>query len=678
MAITVSYSASMRTRKSTSSSNYKSSAASQEFYENTYNFVGIVNFAGMSLTNKVITKIVLKVTAAQAGYGAGSTKTVYVRKSRYQEASRSGVTGANYVGDALGTFTGSFYGNTTSYTFNATTNSALFAAMAAYFQQGYNTLTLYNPSPSKSSQGNSNNYLQWDSCTMTITYEEGVSVPTVSASSVNLGSSVTISTNRLSTAATHIINYYFGNAIGTIATDVGDSVSWTPPLSLASQIPSGTSALCTITCETYYDGEQTGINTCSLTLNVPASVVPSISSVSYSEAVSGIAAQFGGYVQNRSKLAVSISASGIYGSSISSVKISLNGNVYTGTSFTTAVLATSGSNTMTVTVTDSRGRTTSTTRTFTVLAYSPPSLTLFSAQRCNADGSAVQVDGTHVRVSVKGSATSVSSKNTMSCTIYYKLSSASAWTQATTITPSSYAINTTNLVLPQTYNVLNSFDLEVRVEDYFYYIEQSVSIGTKTVLMDFYHDGSAIAFGKVAETPNAVEFGLPVILSQPLSIAQGGTGASSTASACNALGAVPKSGGTMTGNLTIQGQLYPSLYLQPTYNGTTNRTVFEGSYVGASSFSSWEDSSGNNRRMLEVRTASYEPSLDNAVVLRNVVNGSYYSYRVFHAGMATPVPVANGGTGGSNGKTALNNLGIFYSATLPSTGVDGQICLVPV
>ena len=678
MAITVSYSASMRTRKSTSSSNYKSSAASQEFYENTYNFVGIVNFAGMSLTNKVITKIVLKVTAAQAGYGAGSTKTVYVRKSRYQEASRSGVTGANYVGDALGTFTGSFYGNTTSYTFNATTNSTLFAAMAAYFQQGNNTLTLYNPSPSKSSQGYSNNYLQWDSCTMTITYEEGVSVPTVSASSVNLGSSVTISTNRLSTAATHIINYYFGSAIGTIATDVGDSVSWTPPLSLASQIPSGTSALCTITCETYYDGEQTGINTCSLTLNVPASVVPSISSVTYSEAVSGIAAQFGGYVQNRSKLAVSISASGTYGSSISSVKTSLNGNVYTGTAFTTAVLGTSGSNTMTVTVTDSRGRTASTTRTISVLAYSPPSLTLFSAQRCNSDGSAVQVDGTHVRVSVKASATSVNSKNTMSCTIYYKLSSASAWTQATTITPSSYAINSTNLVLPQTYNALNSYDIKVRVQDYFYYIEQSVSIGTKTVLMDFYHDGSAIAFGKVAETPNAVEFGLPVILSQPLGIAQGGTGASSAASACNALGAVPKSGGTMTGNLTIQGQLYPSLYLQPTYNGTTNRTVFEGSYVGASSFASWEDSSGNNRRMLEVRTASYEPSLDNAVVLRNVVNGSYYSYRVFHAGMATPVPVTNGGTGGSNGKTALNNLGIFYSATLPSTGVDGQICLVPV
>lgn len=82
--------------------------------------------------------------------------------------------------------------------------------------------------------------------------------------------------------------------------------------------------------------------------------------------------------------------------------------------------------------------------------------------------------------------------------------------------------------------------------------------------------------------------------------------------------------------------------------------------------------------MLEIRTTAYQASLDNAVVLRNVINGSYYTYRIFHAGMATPVPVANGGTGANNAKGALNNLGIFYADTLPSSGTDGQICLVPV
>ena len=55
----------------------------------------------------------------------------------------------------------------------------------------------------------------------------------------------------------------------------------------------------------------------------------------------------------------------------------------------------------------------------------------------------------------------------------------------------------------------------------------------------------------------------------------------------------------MTGNLSIQSYLYPSLLLLPVYNDTTNRTVFEGSYVGASSFAAWEDDTGQNRRMLE-------------------------------------------------------------------------------
>lgn len=68
----------------------------------------------------------------------------------------------------------------------------------------------------------------------------------------------------------------------------------------------------------------------------------------------------------------------------------------------------------------------------------------------------------------------------------------------------------------------------------------------------------------------------------------------------------------------------------------------------------------------------------NAVLLRTAVNNSWSSHRVFHAGMATPIPVANGGTGGATAKAALNSLGIFFASTLPSSGTDGQICLVPM
>ena len=204
-------------------------------------------------------------------------------------------------------------------------------------------------------------------------------------------------------------------------------------------------------------------------------------------------------------------------------------------------------------MTDSRGRVTTTTRTISVLDYAQPSLTKFTAERCNSAGTAPQMDGTRVRVSVGGSVSPVGTKNTIACVVYYRTSGASAWTQAATITPSSYSVNTTNLLLSQTFNALSSYDLKVRLQDAFYYIEQTVSIGTKQVMMDFYKDGSGVAFGKVAETPGAVEFGWPVKLSEPLGVAQGGTGSTAAASACGNLGAVKKAGDTMTGNLSISG-----------------------------------------------------------------------------------------------------------------------------
>ena len=203
-------------------------------------------------------------------------------------------------------------------------------------------------------------------------------------------------------------------------------------------------------------------------------------------------------------------------------------------------------------------------------------------------------------------------------------------------------------------------------------------IGSAEYVIHVKNGGKAIGIGMAAGDDETASFGWPLKLSTPLAVSEGGTGATSAAWARYYLGAMSSAGGTMTGNLTISTSLYPSMILNPTYNSTTNRVVFEGSYLGAASFSAWEDTTGNNRRMLEVRTTAYQSSLDNAVVLRNVVDGSYYSYRMFHAGMATPVPIANGGTAASSAKAALTNLGIFYADTLPDSGTDGQICLVPV
>lgn len=668
MATTVSYAASLCTRKYTSSANAKSSAACQEFYDSSYNYVGIISFSGMNLANKVITGIWLDIDAAKAGYGAGSTKTVFLRKANYQNGIASGIAGWQYTGDELGTFDGSFYGNYTSYYITG----SLFNAMAAYIAAGNNSFTIYNPYASASSHGYSFNYMQLESIVITVTYEEAVSQPTVSSSSVNLGSALTIYTNRQSTATVHTISYWFGETSGAIATNVGASVSWTPPLSLASQIPNATSGICTITCNSFVNGTLTGTRTCTVTLTVPATVVPSISSVAVEDTNETVVTKIGAYVKSLSTLSVAITAAGIYGSTISSYRTSLDGVTYTAASFTASKkLSAAGDMTLTVTVTDSRGRTATYTNTFNVLDYAVPSIKKFSAERCNSDGSAAQVDGTKVRYSFQGSVTSLNNKNGLSCVVYYKLKSATAWTTTEQMAITSYTVTATNKLLSQTFDALYSYDIKVRLTDYFYYVEQAVSIGTKGVILDFMADGTGIGIGKVAETSGYIDCGWPLKLSTALAVAYGGTGATSAAGAIANLGGVKKTGDTMTGNLNISGYLYPSMLLLPTYNDTTNRTVFEGSYAGASSFAAWEDSTGNNRRMLEVRTKAYQNSLDWAVLLRVCDAGTWGNYRVFHSGMVSGVPVANGGTGATTAANAranlgANNAGNLTTGTLPA------------
>ena len=95
-----------------------------------------------------------------------------------------------------------------------------------------------------------------------------------------MGSATTISITRASSSFTHTLSYSFGSTSGTIATKTtSTSVSWTPALTLANQIPNALTGTCTITCETYNGSTKIGSKTCTLTLTVPSSVKPTITSL---------------------------------------------------------------------------------------------------------------------------------------------------------------------------------------------------------------------------------------------------------------------------------------------------------------------------------------------------------------------------------------------------------------
>ena len=88
------------------------------------------------------------------------------------------------------------------------------------------------------------------SITVTLPTIPRSTTPTVG--SLTMGSAGTISLSPASSSFTHTLRYLVGNASGTIVTKTSStSVSWTPPISLASQVPNATTAVGTLYCDTY-------------------------------------------------------------------------------------------------------------------------------------------------------------------------------------------------------------------------------------------------------------------------------------------------------------------------------------------------------------------------------------------------------------------------------------------
>lgn len=343
--------------------------------------------------------------------------------------------------------------------------------------------------------------------------------PTLSASSVNMGASITITMDRASSSFDHTLTYKFGSATGTIGSDLGTSKAWTVPLSLASQIPNGTSGTCTITCKTYNGSTLIGTKTVSFTAKVPSSVVPTIGSVAVADTNSAYATQFGSLVQGKSKAKFTITASGAYGSTISTYKTVIEGKTYTGATPTTAVLTKSGTASATITVTDSRGRTASTTKTFTLLAYSAPSITAFGVVRTDAEG-VENYEGTNAKITAAFSIASVGSKNTSAYKIEYKLQSATTWTSLAS--GSGYSYNN-SIITDAIFDPDSAFDIRLTVTDYFGSKNMTIDLSTAFTLMDFNTSGRAMAFGKVSEKAEGIEFNLPLYSSHPGKILWSGT-----------------------------------------------------------------------------------------------------------------------------------------------------------
>ena len=338
-----------------------------------------------------------------------------------------------------------YYGNGVSYNYNSKPGTIVIDGTSYSFSASFTKSTSAQLLATKSKTVTHNsNGAKTVSCSAS--YTTGVSIGTLSTSaskalttiprvsdlSVNKSSIPADGTTTVTATATKKSSSFTDTIVvklGSYSKTVTSGTAFTIPASWINAI-AGTSATATVTVTTKSGSTTIGTKSVNLTVTVPSTVVPSISSVTVAEAVTAVQSAFGSvvYVSSLSKLNVSISAAGVYGSTISSVKTTFDGITYDGASFQTAAISKAGTLSMSVTVTDSRGRTKTTTKNITVYGYSSPMITNVS---CVSSGTStiVTVDGVVSPVAV-GSA----NKNTKTLTIGYKKSTAPAYGGTTTVT----------------------------------------------------------------------------------------------------------------------------------------------------------------------------------------------------------------------------------------------------
>lgn len=358
----------------------------------------------------------------------------------------------------------------------------------------------------------SGSYYSAINCSATIALDTipRATTPTLSTSSVDMGDSVTISLPRASSSFTHDLAYAFaGSDYTTIKTGATTSYSWTVP-DLASTIPNATSGTATIRCITKNGSATIGTKTVTMTLKVPSSVVPTISTVSTAETVSGLAAQFGAFVQDKSKIKATITAAGAKGSTIKTYSTVFQGKTYTGASFTSEAVTDSGTLSMVTTVKDSRGRTAKKTTTLTVAAYSKPKISKFTVYRVDAAGEAQQ-DGNYAMVSYAYTVATVGNKNTADMIVQWKRPTDTQWNSTPLLTSTALAASKTERVASQTFSTDYQFDMRITVKDWFgTAVTYTTQLPTAAVIMDFSANGKGLAIGKVSEH-DGLEFGWDIV-----------------------------------------------------------------------------------------------------------------------------------------------------------------------
>ena len=323
----------------------------------------------------------------------------------------------------------------------------------------------------------------------------------VTPTSVAYGSQATIAINRAVSSFTHTLQIYYGDAWHDIATGVGDSYEWTPAKTLVSNFPTSPATV-DLRIITFNGSTNLGNNDykSAITLTATSDMTPKVTAaVADTE---GYLAKYGGLVQNKSKVKVTLAESLSYGSPIKSRTIQIGSEYFSESPATASGPVAGTSLTVKASVTDGRGMSGSVTVTPTVYPYADPKVGSIAAARCNSAGTPAD-SGTYAKVTYSIEMASLNGKNSHKATIMWKASSATTWTSVA-LSMAGATLSGSTVIGGGTLATGTTYDVKIVTTDDFKTVDSAViTVPTSFAIWDMKNEG--FAFGKMAEKNRALE-----------------------------------------------------------------------------------------------------------------------------------------------------------------------------
>lgn len=354
-----------------------------------------------------------------------------------------------------------------------------------------------------------------NSVTLTIPNIARKSIFGASSYSVTIDGTNTLAVGvtRYSTSFTHKVKYTLGTRNYTTAS-FNTSVSYAIPAAWIDQIPSAASRSGTLTLYTYSGTTLIGSVTKSFTASVPASVLPSITSVTITD-VGEVPSGWSKWVQSKSTARVT--ANGVSagtGATVSSVSVKVGNWTKTGNPVDFP-LSGSGDMEFVATVTDSRGRKATKSITITVLEYEPPVIDNSLIVR-GLWNKVPNDDGTYGLYQIDYSIYSLGGSNADNATIQWREVGTTTWSAARNVINGVIDVfGGGGISTDKTYDIL------VTASDSFGSATYTTILNTAFTTMDFLYGGKGVALGKVAEEEDLFEVAFRTRLRKMLSVMEG-------------------------------------------------------------------------------------------------------------------------------------------------------------